>query len=253
VQLPPIVDGIYTFAMSSFTEAQQPPALPSPCAVPEISVSSSVDVASAQVGDQLDFTYTVTNTGTTDLTTLQVASALPSGLDYVSASNQGAVNPDTGYIEWSLGSGLATGESTQLSVSATVVDAGQLTNNVCAAGSDVTGSVATDCATATVLGTSPAQTPTTTATTTGTPTVTATVTPTGTNTPTAATTASPTVLPSGTPTISATGTPTISATGTPTAAPPDTRTATPINTLAPTAVPSDTPTTPPTDTPTPPP
>src|SRR6516162_7617642 len=49
VQLPPIADSIYNFLMRSFTEAQQPTALPNPCAVPQISVSSSVDLASAYV------------------------------------------------------------------------------------------------------------------------------------------------------------------------------------------------------------
>ncbi len=152
VQLPPVADGIYDFVMTAFTEAQQTPVEVDPCALPEISMASSANPGTALVGDPVSFTYTVTNPGTVPLTDLQIASALPSGISYVSASSQGAINRDTGYVEWALESGLAPGASTQLSVSATIASPGTWTNNACTAGQDMVGNLAKDCASTTVVG-----------------------------------------------------------------------------------------------------
>ena len=187
VQLPPVADSIYDFVMTAFTAAQQTPEEINPCALPEISMANSANPGTALVGDPVSFTYTVTNPGTVPLTDLQIESALPSGLSFVSATSQGAVNGDTGYVEWALESGLAPGASTQLSVSATIASPGEWTNNACSAGQDAIGNEVKDCASATVFGgvltATPTATPTptaTTMTTTPTPTLTA---PTATATP----------------------------------------------------------------------
>jgi hypothetical protein len=84
------------------------------------------------------------------LTELQIASALPTGLNLVSATSLGAVDQATGYVQWAVESGLAAGASTQMSVSAVVDSPGELTNDECTAGFDVIGNRATDCASLTV-------------------------------------------------------------------------------------------------------
>jgi hypothetical protein len=277
VQLPPIADGIYNLVIGAFGQQVQPlPAAPDPCASPEIALSSTQDTITAQSGDSVNLAFSVTNTGSVDVTDLNVASALPSGLIYESASGAGAVSADTGYVEWSLTGGLAAGDSTVFSVSATVAEPGTWTTNTCSAGADVTGAIAKDCASSTVLaaGLTPTPTATATITPTTTTTTTATLTP-GTPTTTLTATGTATLAPSGTPTVVASGTPTVVASGTPTVvasdtptvlvtdtptvvatdtpvpAPTDTPTAVPTDT--PTVVPPDTPTPPPADTPTPPP
>jgi uncharacterized repeat protein (TIGR01451 family) len=144
--------------------------------VAEISMASSVAPSAGLVGDQVTFTYTVTNPGTVALTDLEVGSALPDGVDYVSATSQGAVDGATGHILWPLQNGLAPGASTQLSVSATIADPGEWTNKACSVGQDAIGNEVRDCASTTVIGS--VVTPTPTATATATPTLTPTVTPT---------------------------------------------------------------------------
>jgi uncharacterized repeat protein (TIGR01451 family) len=175
VQLPPVAEDIYNFVMAAITTAQQTPGEVNPCA-PEISMTSSVAPSAALVGEPVSFTYTVKNPGTVPLTDLLVASTLPSGVNFVSASSQGAIDSDTGYVTWALDSGLAPGASTQYTVSATIASAGEWTNNACSAGQDLFNNVVKDCANATVVGGVLTVTPTPTPS--ATPTIVATVTPT---------------------------------------------------------------------------
>jgi hypothetical protein len=58
------------------------------------------------------------------LADVQVDTSVPDGLDVNSASGGGSVDPDTGYVNWALTSGLAPGASTTLTVSATVAQPG---------------------------------------------------------------------------------------------------------------------------------
>ncbi len=159
VQLPPVADGIYDLVTTAFTGAQQPIVETDPCALPEISMTSSANPGTALVGEPVSFTYTVKNDGTVPLTDLQIGSALPSGLTFVSASSQGAVNGDTGYVEWAL-DGLAPEASTQLSVSASIASPGEWANDACSVGQDEIGNEAKDCASATVVGMLPTMTTT---------------------------------------------------------------------------------------------
>jgi hypothetical protein len=61
---------------------------------------------------------------------VQVDTSLPDGLEGVSASAGGSVDPDTGYVGWALTTGLPVGGSTTLSLSATVLSAGSWSNEV---------------------------------------------------------------------------------------------------------------------------
>jgi uncharacterized repeat protein (TIGR01451 family) len=150
VQLPPVASDVYEFVMAAFSGSEQATDQGNPCAPPEISMTSSVAPGTAVVGDSVSFTYTVSNPGTAQLTDVLIASALPTGINFVSASSQGAVDGDTGFVMWALQSGLAPGASTQLSVSGTIASEGLWTNDACAAGQDVVGAQAKDCASSTV-------------------------------------------------------------------------------------------------------
>jgi hypothetical protein len=63
VQLPPVTEGIYNFVMTAFIGAQQTTEEANPCALPEISMASSVAPSAALVGESVNFSYTVTNPG----------------------------------------------------------------------------------------------------------------------------------------------------------------------------------------------
>jgi uncharacterized repeat protein (TIGR01451 family) len=244
VQLPPVADGIYNFVMTAFTGAQvTAPGEVNSCVPAEISITGSAQPSAALVGDPVNFTFTVTNPGTVPLTDVQVGSALPNGVDYVSANSQGAVNPATGYVEWAIEGGLAPGASIQFSVSATIAEPGEWTTQVCTAGQDALGNETTDCASVTVIGGVLTVTPTATTTITATPTVAATQ---GTPTPTVIATGTPTVLASATPTSTqapATRTPTPQPIPTNTPVPAATNTPVPTATNMPVPTATNTPTT----------
>jgi uncharacterized repeat protein (TIGR01451 family) len=114
VQLPPIGNGIVNFFMAAFA-GSQPVANGDPICGLALTMGSTVEPSVATVGDSVDFTYTVTNLGTVALADVQVASALPAGLNFVSASSGGAIEPQTGFVAWALQAGLAAGASTTVS------------------------------------------------------------------------------------------------------------------------------------------
>ena len=202
--------------MTAFAGAQQTTDESNPCALPELSMVSSVNPSTATVGDAVNFTYSVTNPGTVALSQVLIGSALPVGVNLVSATSSGSVDQDTGYVVWTLDSGLAAGATTQLSVSATVADPGQWDNDACTAGQDAIGNQVKDCSRATLFVGVPTATPTATVT----PTATATTTATVTVTPTSTVTVTPTSSVSATVSPTAgTATPTVNASLTPSAVP----------------------------------
>ena len=125
VQLPLGADNLFTWVIAAFGAAQPVSPQGSGCDV-EISTTVSADPTVAQVGDAVDLSYTVANPGTVPLVDVQVASALPDGLAFVSATNNGAVDPGSGYVEWAVGSGLDAGASTTVSVAAVISGPGNL-------------------------------------------------------------------------------------------------------------------------------
>ena len=108
-QLPPVADGIYEFVMTAFTGAQQTRDDGDPCAAGRNLDSEFGPAQRSTRGDPVNFTYTVTNPGSAPLTDIQIGSALPDGVDYLSANSQGTVNPATGHVEWAIDGGLAPG------------------------------------------------------------------------------------------------------------------------------------------------
>ena len=95
----------------------------------DLSITKTVDKTAADVGEELTYTITVTNSGDAEATNVTVTDTLPAGLTDVSASNGGTVNDNT--ITWS-GLTVGAGTSTTLTVTAKVDKgaSGTLTNSV---------------------------------------------------------------------------------------------------------------------------
>jgi uncharacterized repeat protein (TIGR01451 family) len=92
----------------------------------DLSVDKSVSNATPNVGDQITFTVTVTNSGPDAATNVQVQDLLPSGLSFFAATpSQGMY--DTGSGLWTVGT-VASGTPQTLTLVATVVSSGSLTN-----------------------------------------------------------------------------------------------------------------------------
>ena len=90
----------------------------------DLELTKSVDNTTPNVGSNVVFTVVVTNRGPDNATGVTVADLLPSGLAYVSHSG-GAYVPGTGI--WTIGN-LAVGGSTNLQITATVTNSGNIEN-----------------------------------------------------------------------------------------------------------------------------
>jgi len=91
----------------------------------DLSLTKTVDNSSPHVGDNVIFTITVTNNGPSNATGVVVGDLLPAGLTYVSDNGGAAYNDSTG--NWTIGN-LNNGVSVSLKITATVVQAGSITN-----------------------------------------------------------------------------------------------------------------------------
>ena len=99
-----------------------------------LGLTKTVSDATPNVGDQIIFTITLTNTGPNTATGVQVTDLLPAGLTFVSASpSQGTYTPATGL--WDVGT-VTTGGSQTLPIVATVVSAATLSNTATITDSD---------------------------------------------------------------------------------------------------------------------
>jgi uncharacterized repeat protein (TIGR01451 family) len=147
VQVPPLAEGLMNFVAAAVGEAQPvTEGEGAPCGeLPQLALTNSVDPDAGDVGDSVSVTHTVTNPGPVPLDAVLIESDLPDGLDFVSASSGGSVDPDTGYVEWMLSNGLPAGGSSTLSISAATSDPGQWDNHVCSAGLDAVRNEASDC------------------------------------------------------------------------------------------------------------
>ncbi|MEK7613719.1 MAG: peptidoglycan-binding protein [Patescibacteria group bacterium] len=93
----------------------------------DLSIEKSVDDATPDADQTLQFTLTVTNSGPATANNVSVLDALPSGLTYVSDDSEGEYSTTTG--AWTVGS-LLDGESATLVITATVsASAGQTVVN----------------------------------------------------------------------------------------------------------------------------
>jgi uncharacterized repeat protein (TIGR01451 family) len=92
----------------------------------DIDVAKTVDNAAPNVGDDVTFTVTATNQGPNAATGVAIIDALPSGLQFVSATpSQGSYVQGTGV--WTVGT-LPNAASATLQIVATVLSAGDITN-----------------------------------------------------------------------------------------------------------------------------
>ncbi len=96
----------------------------------DISIIKTVNKQRANVGENVTFTITVTNKGPNKATGLIFIDKLPVGLNYVSAiPTIGSINPIGNYILWNLGD-LNNGQTAILTINATIISPGNLTNIV---------------------------------------------------------------------------------------------------------------------------
>jgi uncharacterized repeat protein (TIGR01451 family) len=102
----------------------------------DLSLAKTVDDATPGLGSNVVFTLTVSNSGPTGSTGIEVTDLLPGGYTYVSDDGGGAYNPGTGV--WTVGT-MAAGASDTLNITATVNASGAYANTA-----EVTGSNQTD-------------------------------------------------------------------------------------------------------------
>ena len=92
----------------------------------DIGIAKVASSGTVTVGSNVDFTITVTNSGPSNATGVQVTDQLPAGLTFISATpSAGTYSSGTGV--WNIG-GLASGGSQTLTITATVTTTGSLTN-----------------------------------------------------------------------------------------------------------------------------
>ncbi len=102
----------------------------------DLSISKAVNANNPNVGDQVTFTVLVTNNGPdpANATNVEVTDILPSGYTLVSSSEtKGSYNSSTGL--WDIGT-LPNGDSETLTITATVLAAGNFTNTAQITNSD---------------------------------------------------------------------------------------------------------------------
>lgn len=79
-----------------FWEESSDPASPA-----VLDITKSVDKSAAEVGDELTYTVTVTNSGNEDVTGVTVTDTLPDGVDFVRAGQRGSYVSDDRTVTWS--------------------------------------------------------------------------------------------------------------------------------------------------------
>ncbi|WP_139142085.1 VCBS domain-containing protein, partial [Alteromonas lipolytica] len=89
----------------------------------DLGLSKTVDNATPNLGDNVSFTLTVSNTGPDTATNVVVTDQLPAGFTFV--SSDGSYDSSTGL--WTVGS-LASGASATLTIVATTIDSSAVTN-----------------------------------------------------------------------------------------------------------------------------
>jgi uncharacterized repeat protein (TIGR01451 family) len=107
--------------------------LTTPTPVTDLSVAKTVNVNNPNVGSSIVFTVTATNNGPSAATGVTVLDMLPSGYAYV--SDNGGTTYNTGTGVWTIGN-LASGSSTSLNITATVLATGGYANTAIVSGQE---------------------------------------------------------------------------------------------------------------------
>ncbi len=121
--------------VGSATDAGAQPGTTGAAATPQLRIAIDDGHTTVAPGDQLAYTLTIENLGTTDVSALQVTQTVPTGLTFVSADASGASRPGT--VAWNVdlkASATATLHSA-MAVSATPPDLLRLASVACASAS----------------------------------------------------------------------------------------------------------------------
>jgi uncharacterized repeat protein (TIGR01451 family) len=95
-------------------------------AAADLELTKTVDNATPNLGENVNFTITVNNAGPDQATGVTIADPLPSGLTFLQASDPTGYNPSSGI--WTIGS-IAAGDSRTLMLQASVDSTGAKTNS----------------------------------------------------------------------------------------------------------------------------
>ncbi len=120
------VDADSTPGNGALGEDDQDTALLSPTPLIDLEIAKTVDIATPNVGDNVDFTIAVTNQGPSDATGVEIVDLLPVGLVYVADTvSLGTYDSLTG--EWLVGD-VGSGQTETLTITVTVAVAGAVAN-----------------------------------------------------------------------------------------------------------------------------
>ena len=110
------------------TEDDQATIEPTPVLVSDLDLAKTVDNTTPLVGDEVEFTIDITNSGPSDTSGVIVQDLLPTGYTYISnTATAGNYNQNTG--AWQLNGSLSDGTTETLKIKATVNPTGVYTNS----------------------------------------------------------------------------------------------------------------------------
>ena len=122
------VDRDSTPGNNDATEDDQSEVIVTPIQIADLSVNKIVDVAAPKVGDNVNFTITVSNAGPSNATGVVVRDLLPSGYEFVNAvPTAGMYNRATG--DWTVSRPIATNTTETIQITAKVLKNGIYVNN----------------------------------------------------------------------------------------------------------------------------
>lgn len=126
-------DGNIWFGEGSFTGSKIAQlVLDAPGTAPDLALSGSAP-ASVSLGENVTYSFTVTNGGTSGASGVTLADTLPTGVTFVSAA--GGIKPDNGVVTFHLGN-LAKGASEVVTIVVTPTAVGALNNQASLSGND---------------------------------------------------------------------------------------------------------------------